>query len=200
MRILDLGGRSLNNEEHWKAHFADVYTVDLRQVLQRLKGKDEATIVNYLRNGTYLPFGPEVKFDVVIAWDFFNYMNNSSLTALSACLTKYVKDSSLVTCINYNASTVPAVPRRYAIVEQGIGFDASKDGEPVQRTTSMLSSLTVQQCLPGFFIQQTFLLRPGMARGTSEYVLVYKDQNTQKRDRDALYDAVMARKSEKELA
>lgn len=198
--ILDLGGKSMRNEEHWQTHFDDVFTVDMRQVLQRLANYESTAQANYLRNGSYLGFKREQRFDVIVAWDLLNYLEDEMLCAFGEALTRYAKNSTLLTTLNYNGADIPSQPRAYALTAQGVGLGNNPLETSRTRSQPPLNSLKIQKYLPGFFIKHTYTVQPGMQRGTSEYVLVYKDQSTLAQEKAALYEQVMERRRQRELA
>ena len=194
LNVLDLGGRRLQNEERWKAHFDDVYTVDFRQVLNRLATVKHQSKVDYLKNGSYFHFDEDLRFDVIIAWDFMNFLDDDLLQAVGSRLAKISHDGTLLCCINYNSDQIPAAPRQYALTPNGFGIKNGSATELKHRERAPLNSLKVQKCLPGFFIKNAYTIQPGMQRGTSEYILVFKNQQTQDKEKAALYEQVMQRR------
>ncbi len=199
-RLLDLGGKHLGNEDKWKGAFGEVAVVDFHQVIQRLQGKDKASQLDYIRHAPYLNFPDAKPFDVVMIWDLFNYLDDELLKAFGERLASHVKDSSLLTCLNYNGASIPSQPRKYSLTSAGIGYLNHKATTHIARPSAVLSSLKVQKCLPGFFIKSTYMARPGMQSGTSEYLLVYKDETTLAKEKAALYEEVMARRQLREAS
>lgn len=195
--ILDLGGAHVQNRLEWQKHFKEVCTLDFRQVLQRLGDYDKAEKLAYLERGSFCNFKPEQTFDAIVAWDFLNYLDDQTMTALCRTLSRFVKDSTLLTAVSYSGSSIPAVPRQYSPTALGFGVVESAENL-VPRTTAPINSLKIQKCLPGFFIKSTFTAQPGMQRGAIEYLLVFKNTETQMKEKAALYEQVMQKRKERE--
>jgi hypothetical protein len=193
-RVLDLSGRNSLSELELKKQFKEVCSIDVRQVLQRLHTMDAQSQQAYLRTSPLFAFKSKPRFDVILAWDFFNYFNDFQLQAFGEGLANYVQDTTLLFSIQYTGDTLPSQPKQYSVTANGIGVDHPLTQTMKSREHPVLSSLRIQKCLPGFFIRNTFTLQQGMQRGTSEYVLVFKDSNTQAREKAALYEQVMERK------
>lgn len=197
--ILDLGGAHAQSKREWQKHFKEVCTLDFRQVLRRLRDYEKAERLTYLEEGHFCNFKPEQTFDAIVAWDFLNYLDDQTMTALFRTISRFVKDSTLLTALSYSGSSIPAVPRQYS--PTALGFGVAEQAENlVPRTTPPINSLKIQKCLPNFFIKSTFTAQPGMQRGAIEYLLVFKDSQTQMNEKAALYEQVMQKRKEREAA
>jgi len=191
--VLDLCGRNTLNEEIWKKHFRDVYVSDMRQVLHRISGMSGGESEEYLRGGQYFDFEAEQVFDAIVVWDVLNYLNEEQLLALGERISRHAHDGTLLISMNYTGDAQPSQPRAFMLTDKGIGLHLG--GEVTRaRTSAVLSSMRIQKAFPGFFSTKTYAVKPGMLHGMGEYVFVFKDADTLRREKEVLTAEVVARR------
>lgn len=131
---------------------------------------------NYLTH-----FDANKKFDIILAWDIFNYLDRDTLQWLIARLNPHCHANSLLHTIKYLGRKLPAAPRHFQIIDQ-YKIKTTSAAVLCSRPFASLDTSTTLKSLPGYVMEQTFIQQEGMAQDISEQVLRYQpDSKNQKR-------------------
>ena len=116
-----------------------------------------------------LPYDPaETPFDVVLAWDIFNYLSFEQLRALGKRLGAFCCPGSLVFALVSFQRAIPARPRRFTIVEPGsLLYEAST---AAMASAPLYEERELARALPDFHVEASYILRHGM----KEYLLTFE--------------------------
>lgn len=196
--LLDLGPKRTLNYDFWKKDYQTVAATDLQPLLSRYFKTPGTERGNYLKQGRFLDFDADRKFDVIVAWDLFNYCPEPLLKELGRRIVRHCKDGTHLIVMSYSGKTMPAVPQFFLVDDKGVGF--AKQGEQKIRDNSRkLTSSLILKSLPGFYVEKTFAFRRGMQKGMNEYLFVFKDEKRLEVEKRALVKQVMARREAKRL-
>ncbi len=99
-------------------------------------------------------------FDLVLAWDLFDYLPKDRTAALVDLLSRLSRPNARLHLIVSGTDTMPVHPARYRIVDAGnLSYEqttAEKIGSPKQ------TPALVEKTLDGFHIEHSFVLRHGV--------------------------------------
>jgi hypothetical protein len=107
-------------------------------------------------------------FNLVLAWDVFNYLSSEQAERLNQSVAELCLPSARLHAIVFASDTMPAVPNRFRIVDR-----ARLAYEPATtelRGAPELPAAAVGKLLKGFRIEHSFVLQ----HGVHEYVAVRK--------------------------
>lgn len=110
--LLDLGARSQENMEIWRRLFNEVYFEDLGSSLQwhkQAKHSDQFEPIS----PTILRYPDNQKFDVIIAWDIFNFCSSEQLTCIADRLKSISHDNTVILTSLYTGKNIPKRPARF---------------------------------------------------------------------------------------
>ena len=131
----------------------DAFRTDPRGALQRIVPRE---------------LGP---FDLVLAWDTFNYLDRTSIHAFATHLADLCVPGAPVFCLVSTEETVPHEPIAFKIADrETLVYDVSGSGA---RPCPRFSLPEFEAALHGFAVDKIFLLR----HGVREYVLVRKSDS-----------------------
>jgi len=106
----------------------------------------------------------DAQFDVILAWDLFNYIRSDALQALCGRLRQLRRQGGVLFALISTRSRIPAEPMRFRIVDdRHLSYEVSSLA--TRRSPRYVSS-EMERLLPGFRVTRSFLLRNGM----QEYV------------------------------
>ncbi len=111
------------------------------------------------------------QFDVILAWDIFNYLSLQQIQQLSENLKPFCKPNTLLYMLRYVDKNIPLAPRDITVRDQ-YTIEMSDDA-CFARPTANYSTLDLLKVLPGYYMQDTMLAQEGMVRGITEHVLRY---------------------------
>jgi len=167
MTVLDLGSTVGSNVEFLsqfgcKLFIEDLYTAHSTRVPSG-EGGDLAGPQFF---ADFLSLPEDTRFDVILAWDLFDYLQRKELAAFSEQLRAFTNRGALIfALISYN-KTIPAQPYRFRIHdEQTLDYERRTAAE---RPSPRLAPAEVTNLLKGFRVDRSFLLKHGI----SEYLLV----------------------------
>jgi len=113
---------------------------------------------------------PGTHFDLVLAWDFLNYLQRDRLGLLLRSLEPYFRPGTTIHALIATRREMPAAPRRYRIE------DAQTLLCEGPRERVIPSPCYVEQdllkCMPGLIVEHRFQLRNGML----EYLFSYRNR------------------------
>ena len=167
MTVLDLGSTVGSNVEFLsqfgcKLFIEDLYTAHSTRVPSG-EGGDLAGPQFFAE---FLSLPEDTRFDVILAWDLFNYLNRKELPAFAEQLRKYTNSGALLFSLISYHKTIPAQPYRFKIKdEQHLVYDRRTSGE---RPSPRLAPAEVTNLLKGFRVDRSFLLKHGI----QEYLLI----------------------------
>jgi SAM-dependent methyltransferase len=138
---------------------------------------------------------PDQRFDIVLLWDLFNYLDKTLMQKLYAKLEQFLKPNSLIFSLSYVGSKRPDSPAQFRILDQYfIEINNESALEP-----NALRSTTVQSLrdFPNFFILRSYLGQKDMRRGVSEQISAFKPEKTS--TKASFSNAEMSQQSSNEL-
>jgi SAM-dependent methyltransferase len=165
--VLDLGSTVGSNVEYLSQYGCKLYIEDLYAALSsRVTVGEGDDLAGSQFFADFLALPEDTRFDVVLAWDLFNYLHRKELGAFSEQLRRYTSNGALLlTLISYHKQ-IPAQPYRFKIQdEQTLVYERRTAAE---RPSPRLAPAEVTNLLKGFRVDRSFLLKHGI----QEYLLV----------------------------
>lgn len=138
-----------------------------------------AGLDEYLSN-----FAEDKKFDVILAWDIFNYLDLGTISWLITRLNRHSHPNTLLHMVKYIGRNLPARPRHYQILDQYqvkiscAGILCSRPF-PLMDTTSMLKGMT------HYSMEYTYLQHEGMSQDITEHLLRYQPDGKSNKRRES---------------
>ncbi len=169
-RVLDLGSASAASFNFFMRKSCTVRFENVSQYVSDQLTNASSSDTNILRASLedYLSgFRSHEKFDVVLTWDLFNYLDLETISWLMGRLGQYCHDQSLLHSIRYTEPT-RFLPKRYQVVSeheiklQALGVTDVYFGQHA------LSELV--HSLPFYYLETRFDQVSGMPEGVSEEV------------------------------
>jgi hypothetical protein len=118
--------------------------------------------------GGLFAYPAEVRFDLILAWDLFDYLEPEHIAALRERLSPHLASDCLLFCLVSNQAEIPAAPQRYRILsEDRLAYEPQG---PARIPGRQHSALALKTRLPDFSLERSFLLRNGM----QEYLFLYR--------------------------
>lgn len=129
-------------------------------------------------------FSEKKQFDVILAWDIFNYFDRHTLEWLVNRLHHHCRPDTLLHMVKYIGRNIPASPRHYQILNQYQVKITSNElwcsrPFPPMDTTSLLKAM------PGYSMEHTYLQQSGMTQDITEQVLRYQPEGKTNKRREA---------------
>jgi hypothetical protein len=161
-RVLDLGSASGSNVNFFARFGSRLSLVDLRS---QLAGGARSPVASTLLSALRLERATD-RYDLVLAWDLFDYLAPDQLELLGARLSELSEPATRLFCFLSYRADIPQRPRMYWLQSDQIivGEDA---GGPL-RPSPRLKEQQLVRALQGFEVENSYLLRNGL----QEYVMV----------------------------
>ena len=107
-------------------------------------------------------------FDIVLAWDLFNYLDHRELVHLADRLRRFCRPGSLIFALISIHKTIPAQPIRFRFHGDDADQLIYEKRTQVERPGPRFASGELNDILRGFRVDRSFLLRHGI----QEYLYV----------------------------
>ena len=168
--MLDLGAAFGANVDFFSQFARRIHIEDLYHTLVSFDlfsheedGVNYADVFDYL-----LPYRKETRFDVILAWDLFNYLDRDEYFYLTRHLSKYCRPGSLLFAHISTRKHIPERPTNYKIIdEQTLAYEKSST---VLRPCPRYAEPDLHHLMPDFRVCNSFLLRNGI----KEYLFARK--------------------------
>jgi len=166
MTVLDLGSTVGSNVEFLSQFGCKLFIEDLYAALssRTMGGEDDLASSEFFAEFLALP--EDTRFDVILAWDLFNYLQRKELATFAEQLRRYSRPGTLVLSLISYHKNIPAQPYRFKIKdEQHLVYERRT---PTDRPSPRVAPAEVTSLLKGFRVDRSFLLQHGI----QEYLLV----------------------------
>lgn len=165
LQVLDLGSAVGSNVEFLSQFGCKLFIEDLYAALSsRVSTEGDLAGPGFFADFLALP--DDTRFDVVLAWDRFNYLQRKELAAFGEQLRHFTRLGGMVFAQISFLKTIPAQPYRYKIQdEEHLIYERRASSE---RPSPRLAPAEVTGLLKGFRVDRSFLLKHGI----QEYLLV----------------------------
>ena len=167
--ILDLGSAFGANVDFLSQFSRRIYIEDLYQTLISFNFFSPEDGVNYADVFEYLlPYRRETCFDVILAWDLFNYLEPPEYLHLTRHLSKYCRTDSFLFALISTHKHIPEKPTNYKIIDQQtLLYEKSST---ILRSCPRYEETDLRRLMPDFRVCNSFLLRNGI----KEYLFARK--------------------------
>jgi len=165
--VLDLGSAVGGNVEFLSQYGCKMFIEDLYAALSTRKGSgEEDDIAGPEFFAEFLSLPEDTRFDVVLAWDLFNYLRRKELAYFGEQLRRYTEPGALAFALMSYHKQIPAQPYRFKIRdEQTLIYDRRTAAE---RPSPRFVPSEMTGLLKSFRVDRSFLLQHGI----QEYLLV----------------------------
>ena len=156
--ILDMGSPCRANVEYLSQYSCVLHIGDISTALA---DDPEMTVPEEERNvegvvERLIAYGDDIRFDVIFAWDVFDYLDAVTSTAMMRRIGHYCRTGTLLYLTTSNGDTIPDEPARFTIVdERHLRFDRSGAGT---RSGMKYSPRALERIMRGFRLQHSYLL------------------------------------------
>src|SRR6185295_237015 len=164
--VLDLGSAVGGNVEFLSQYGCKMFIEDLYAALSTRKGSgEEDDIAGPEFFAEFLSLPEDTRFDVVLAWDLFNYLRRKELAYFGEQLRRYTRPGALAFALMSYHKQIPAQPFRFKIQdEEHLIYDRRTAAE---RPSPRFVPSEITGLLKGFRVDRSFLLQHGI----QEYLL-----------------------------
>ncbi|HJX29496.1 MAG TPA: class I SAM-dependent methyltransferase [Thermoanaerobaculia bacterium] len=159
--VLDLGAAVGSNVEFLSQYGCKLSIEDLFQSKTTAEGEVGAEFFEQ-----FLPLPEGAQYDVILAWDLFNYFTRKELSHLTARLRQACRPGGHVLALVWIHKTIPAQPIRFRF--HGKDQLAYERRSTLERPGSRFQPADINQLMSGFRVDRSFLLRHGI----QEYLFV----------------------------
>ncbi len=159
-KVLDLGLKNKTVYDFFFPVSSGVYTRDVYNLLQ--EGKTLSGI---------LDFNQSVQFDVILLWDTANFYSPAEIKQMFAVLAKHMHPGTLVYAMVYTGRETPSRPQRLQMLgDETLAVYPSTKAANQRPLTSSCLLKAMEYCQ----LKDTYIFRPGMQVGISEYLFSSK--------------------------
>jgi hypothetical protein len=163
LTVLDLGSAVGSNVEFLSQFGCKLFIEDLYTALS---SRTEGDVAGPAFFAELLSVPEDTRFDVILAWDLFDYLQRKELAAFAEQLRRYTQRGALLFALISYHKTIPAQPYRFRIKdEQHLIYERRTGAE---RPSPRLAPAEVTNLLKEFRVDRSFLLKHGI----QEYLLV----------------------------
>ncbi|MEA2602790.1 MAG: hypothetical protein QOF89_3782 [Acidobacteriota bacterium] len=160
VQVLDLGSAVGSNVEFLSQFGCKLYIEDLYAALSTRKPSGEGELAGPEFFAEFLAVPDETRFDVVFAWDLFNYLHRKELIHFAKQLRHHCNPGARVLALMSILKTMPAQPYRFKIQdEQHLIYEPRTGSE---RPSPRYAPAEMTDTFKGFRVDRSFLLRHGI--------------------------------------
>ena len=172
-QILDLGRAYGPNVEFFSQFSCTFYVADLYRTLQSYilaPGEDDGSRLSRVFE-ELLPYAEDTRFDLILAWDFLNYLRPEQIETMGRRLASFSKEGTTIFATIAIHQSIPARPCGFKIVDAAtFDYDSITDRS---RPSPRHKEPELCRLMPGFEVENTFLLRNGL----QEYVFTFNPKH-----------------------
>ncbi len=171
--VLDLGPACGANVEFFSRFSGKIYIEDLHRTLTSFDflspddGLSYDSVFRYL-----LPYQKSTRFDLIFAWDIFNYLEKREFLFLMRHLSRFCPEDAMIFALLSINKSIPDQPPQYRIVDNETLVCRSKRG--IWRPCPRYEESDLLHMMPSFRVCQSFLMRSGV----KEYVFLRERGST----------------------
>jgi Methyltransferase domain len=163
LTVLDLGSAVGSNVEFLSQFGCKLFIEDLYAALST---RTEGDLAGPSFFAEFLSIPEDTRFDVVLAWDLFDYLQRKELAAFAEQLRHHTNRGALIFALISYHKTIPAQPYRFRIKDDQHLIYERRTG--AERPSPRLAPAEVTNLLKEFRVDRSFLLKHGI----QEYLLV----------------------------
>lgn len=163
LTVLDLGSAVGSNVEFLSKFGCKLFIEDLYAALSSRTDGDLSGPGFFAE---FLSLPEDTRFDVVLAWDLFDYLQRKELANFAEQLRRYTNRGALIFALISYHKTIPAQPYRFRIKDDQHLIYERRTG--AERPSPRLAPAEVTNLLKEFRVDRSFLLKHGI----QEYLLV----------------------------
>jgi Methyltransferase domain len=168
-QILDLGPAIGSNVEFLSQFGCKIYIEDLFAALATREGGGDGEEAGPQFFAEFLPMSEPASFDLVLAWDIFNYLTRKELGHFIRHLSQFCHPGTVVFSLISILKTIPAQPIRFRIVdEQRLLYETRT---AATRPAPRYAPSEMNEAMRGFRVDRSYLLRHGI----QEYLFVKQE-------------------------
>ncbi len=174
--LLDLGSSVRQNVEFCSSFCRKLYIEDFYCTLSSFDflspedGVPLDTVYQYL-----LPFKAGTSFDIILAWDLFNYLGELAFRELMAHLARFCRKDTLLLAFISTRKSIPERPIKYSIIDAETII--SQKFSDIIRPCPQYREPQLTKLMPEYKVLNSFLLRNGF----KEYLFAFAPGNHGKR-------------------
>ena len=169
--VLDLGPALEENVRFWSQFSCRLYIQDLYRSFRDWKAavepEDRSEVAAFRE---LLPFSDETVFDIILAWDIFNYFDLRELKAIVQRLSRWCRQGTKLFMLISDLPNIPESPTLFRIL------DKKQMIHEIPTQEKMLSPRhqprDIAMLMARFTVSSSFLLRHGL----QEYVFEFKQK------------------------
>jgi hypothetical protein len=159
--ILDLGPARAGNLEFWAPTARRICFEDYYYTWA------DKGFVKPEEGGSYLPllarllsFRDDARFDIVLAWDIFNYLDHDHVCALVKYIGRSCPPGAIWLALVSSSATIPVRPTVFQIRDrEHLSYENSS---PIMKPSPCYQPRDIARMIPGFQVMHSFLLRHGI--------------------------------------
>ncbi len=158
--ILDLGPALGGNVDFFSQFSCKVYIEDFYRTLTSFDffspedGFSYQAVFEYL-----LPYRKNTRFDIILTWDIFNYLERDEFQALIAHLSHFCHKGTLLFALISTSKLIPEKPTTFKILDQKrLIYETNSS---VLRQCPTYQQTDLNELMPDFRVRNSFLLRNG---------------------------------------
>ena len=169
-QILDLGAPANVNVEFFSQTPCRLWIEDLQRFLSEGRPSqdddEEIDIAGAVLDA--LAYDRGARFDLVVGWDLFNYMEPPTIEALVSQVSRSCRRGTLLFLIGFTSTKIPNRPARVTIVANG-RLRYTPMGDRFTIGNPRHSPISLEKMMPGFRLLHSFLLGEGL----QEYLFTF---------------------------
>jgi len=166
--VLDLGPALGANVDFFSQFSCKVYIEDFYRTLSSFDYLSEDKLSYQAVFEYLLPYEKNTRFDIILGWDLFNYLERDELQSLIFHLGHFCHKGTLLFALISTSQYVPEKPTTFQIVDHDRLL--YQTNSTVLRQCPKYQQTDLNQLIPHFRVSNSFLLRNGF----KEYLLSCK--------------------------
>ena len=160
-QVLDLGAPAESNIAFFADGCCKIYLEDLYRsfiapaVSKKRSGDKDDDIAAAISRA--LSLDDSVRFDLVLAWDLFSYMDRGIIELLMGRVARSCRSGTLLFLTVPTGAMIPSVPARISMTLRGrLRYCRATDGRTI--SNPRFSPVALESMMPGFHLLHSYLL------------------------------------------
>lgn len=155
--VLDLGAANPSNVEFFAERRAQLTVADFHRSLLPLSSNAPSKSELFRK---LLPYDASTRFDLILAWDLFNYLGPEEIGLLIDSLARFFRPGTLMHAFIVSARDMPPAPSVYRILGEAELVRERRPGR--DRPAPRYLEPTLLKLMPGTRVESRYQLRNGM--------------------------------------